>query len=129
MRYLSPEWLAAAADAIAHDATLQEVAAELDVTLEQTVADGPEGTVCWHIILRDGRAKLVTGPVSSADLRFTTTWEVARSIARGQLAAPTAFIDGQLRVGGDLTLLLRHHRKLAAVDDVLSTLRAKTTWE
>lgn len=129
MRYLSPEWLAAAADAIAHDAALQDVANEIDLTLEQTVADGPEGTVCWHIILRDGRARLVNGPISSADLRFTTTWDIARSIARGDLAAPTAFIDGHLRVGGDLTLLLRHHRKLAAVDDILATLRSKTTWD
>lgn len=129
MRYLSPEWLAAAADAIAHDATLQGLAAEIELTLEQTVADGPEGTVCWHLNLRNGRAELVSGPVSAADLRFTTNWDTAQSIARGELAAPTAFIDGQLRVGGDLTLLLRHHRKLAAVDDALANLRAKTSWE
>jgi putative sterol carrier protein len=121
--------LAAAAEAIAHDPTLREAAADLDLTLEQTVADGPEGTVCWHVVLRNGRARLVDGPVSSADLRFTTTWDVAREIARGDLPAPTAFMDGHLRVGGDLTLLLRHHRKLAAVDDVLSALRSKTSWD
>lgn len=129
MRYLSPEWLAAAAEAIAHDATLREVTSGLDLTLEQTVADGPEGTVCWHIILRHGHAELVAGPTSDADIRFTTTWDTARAVARGELAAPTAFIEGRLRVGGDLTALLRHQRKLAVIDDVLATLRSKTTWD
>lgn len=128
MRYLSPEWLAAAAEAVAHDGTLQSATADVELTLEQTVADGPEGTVCWHIVLRPGKARLIAGPTSTADLRFTTTWETAQSIARGELAAPTAFMEGRLRVGGDLTLLVRHQRKLAAVDDVLATLRSKTTW-
>lgn len=128
MRYLSQEWLAAAAEAIAHDAALQVATEDLNLTLEQTVADGPEGTVCWHLVLRHGYAALVMGPTSTADLRFTTTWDTAQAIARGDLAAPDAFMDGRLRVGGDLTLLVRYHRKLAAVDDVLATLRAKTTW-
>lgn len=128
MRYLSPEWLTAAAEAVAHDPTLQEAAADLDLTLEQTVADGPEGTVCWHIVLRHGKAELIAGPTSTADLRFTTSWETAQAIARGELAVPTAFMQGRLRVGGDLTLLARHQRKLAAVDDVLAKLRAETCW-
>lgn len=128
MRYLSPEWLEAAAEAIARDAALQTASADIDLTLEQTVADGPEGTVCWHIVLRYGRTQLVAGPCPSADLRFTTTWETAQRIARGEEAAPAAFMEGRLRVGGDLTLLVRHQRKLGAIDDVLGTLRSKTAW-
>lgn len=128
MRYLSPEWLAAAADAIANDVTLHAVAQELDLTLEQTVADGPEGTVCWHIAFGDGRAQLVAAPAHRADIRLTTTWPVAQAIAKGELAAPAAFIAGDLRVGGDLTLLLRHHHKLSAIDDALAMVRDKTEW-
>src|SRR5690625_2460953 len=128
VRYLSPEWLAAAAEALADDPTLREVASDVDVTIEQTFADGPEGTVCWHVVLREGQATLTPGPTEHADLRFTTTWNTAVAIARAETAAPAAFIDGRLRVGGDLSLLLRHQRRLAAVNDVLATLRAKTTW-
>lgn len=129
MRYLSPEWLAAAADAVAHDATLHRVAADLDLTYEMTVADGPAGTVCWHVVLRPDEVSLTVGPAEHSDLRFTTSWDIAGAIARGELAAASAFIEGRLRVGGDLSLLLRHQRQLAAVDDALATLRPKTTWE
>jgi predicted lipid carrier protein YhbT len=129
VRYLSPEWLAAAADAVAHDTTLRRLAAEVDLTYEMTVADGPEGTVCWHVTIRPDDVRLTPGPADRADLRFTTSWDVACAIARGEQAAATAFIDGHLRVGGDLSLLLHHQRRLSAVDDTLADLRPHTTWE
>jgi predicted lipid carrier protein YhbT len=129
VRYLSPEWLAAAAEAIAHDATLHEAAVGVRLTMEQTVADGPQGTIRWHIVFDDGDVELVPGPAPHAHLHFTTSWDVAAAIARGEQAAPAAFIEGRLRVGGDLGALLRHQRRLAAVDDALATLRSKTVWE
>ena len=128
MRYLSPEWLAAAADAIAQDAGLRRATSGITLTLEQTVTDGPEGTLRWYIVLDHGSARLVPGAAPQADLRFTTTWSAACAIARGELAAPTAFMQGSLRVGGDLRLLLGHQQKLAAIDDVLGGLRPITTF-
>jgi hypothetical protein len=128
VRYLSPEWLAAAADAIAHDVGLQEAAADISLTLEQIVTDGPDGTVSWHIVLDRGTARLVPGRASQADLRFTTTWPTACAIALGELAAPTAFMAGRLRVGGNLTLLVGQQQKLSSIDDVLGDLRSVTTF-
>lgn len=128
MRYLSPEWLAAAGDAIAQDAGLRRAIAGIALTLEQTVTDGPDGTVRWYVVLDRGSARLIPGRAPRADLRFTTTWPAACAIARGQLAAPTAFMQGSLRVGGDLTLLVGHQQKLAAIDDALGGLRPITTF-
>jgi hypothetical protein len=128
VRYLSPEWLAAAADAIAHDAGLQGAAADISLILEQTVTDGPDGTVSWHIVLHRGTARLVPGSAAQADLRFTTTWSTACAVALGELAAPTAFLEGRLRVGGNLTLLVGQQQKLSSIDDVLGDLRSVTTF-
>lgn len=128
MRYLSPEWLATAADVIAHDASLREATIGVALTLEQIVTEGPDGTVRWHIVLDDGIARLIPGRAQNADLRFTTTWSTACAIARGELAAPTAFMEGSLRVGGDLTVLIDHQQRLSAVDDVLGELRSVTTF-
>ena len=128
MRYLSPEWLATAADVVARDAGLRDATAGVELTLEQTVTEGPDGTVCWHIVLDDGRTRLSPGRARKADLRFTTTWTTACAIARGEMAAPTAFMRGSLQVGGDLTVLIDHQQKLSAVDDVLGDLRSVTTF-
>lgn len=128
MRYLSPAWLDAAAAALADSPGLQDAIGDVSLTLEQTVTDVPDGTVRWHIVLDHGDARLVPGPAEHADLRFATTYRVARAIVVGDLAAPMAFIAGRLRIGGDLTLLTRHQRLLSALDDVLVDVRKATTF-
>ena len=37
-------------------------------------------------------------------------------------------MEGRLRVGGDLSLLIAHQRPLAAVHDALAPVRAETTY-
>lgn len=128
MRYLSPEWLAAAAGALAEDDELRQVTADVDLVLEQTVTDTPDGVVRWHVVLDHGDTRLVTGPAPRADLRFHTTYDVAGAIARGQVAAPQAFVAGDLAVSGDLSVLTDQLRTLTALDDALRDIRLATTF-
>ena len=130
MRYLSPEWFDAAREALAADPGLPAATAGVHLTLQQTVTgapgDGaPADDVGWRLVIDDGGVRLETDPGPS-DVRFTTTYATAARIAAGELGAPTAFIRGDLRVGGDLTLLTTHHRPLAAVHDVLADVRKDT---
>jgi len=53
---------------------------------------------------------------------------VAEGIARGELAAPQAFVRGDLVVSGDLSVLTTQLRSLAAVDDALRDVRMATTF-
>jgi hypothetical protein len=129
VRYLSREWIDAAGRALAGDAGLKDATVDLRLTLEQVVTDGPTGTARWHIAVDHGRVELAEGapPADSpADLRFTTSYATAAAIASGSLGAQRAFAEGRLRVGGDLSLLVAHHRTLASLDDALAPLRAET---
>jgi hypothetical protein len=129
VRYLSPQWIDAARQAVAADDALPAALAEITLTVEQTVEDGPDGTVSWHITIHDGRVTITPGPAAGSDLRFTTSYDTAAQIASGALAAQRAFAEGRLRVGGDLSLLIAHQRAVAAIDDALAPVRAKTTYE
>jgi putative sterol carrier protein len=128
VRYTSPDWIAAAGRALADDAGLKDATADVQLTLEQVVTDGPTGTVSWHVAIDHGHVELAEGPAPAADLRFTTTYDTAAAIASGKLAAQRAFAEGRLRVGGDLSLLVAHHRTLASLDDALASVRADTTY-
>ncbi len=137
MRYLSPEWMDAAREALADDA-LTAALSGVTLTVEQVVADapgdGPDAAGAtraagWHILIDDGRVTLAIGPAAQPDLRFTTSYETAAQIASGVLSAQRAFVEGRLRVGGDLSLLITHQRAVAAVDDALAAVRARTTYE
>jgi SCP-2 sterol transfer family len=138
VRYLSPEWFAAAQAAVENDTQLRELTAELDLTVEQIVDGGPEEsgpssrpepggngdtTTRWHLVFDHGSVRLVVGRAERADLRFRAPYSVATAIARGELAAGQAFIRGDLTVGGDLRLLTAHQRVFAAVGDVLKETR------
>jgi putative sterol carrier protein len=128
VRYLSSEWIDAAGRALAGDAELKDATVDVQLTLEQVVTDGPTGTVRWAIAIDHGRVEVTDGAASSPDLRFTTTYATAARIASGALGAQRAFAEGRLRVGGDLSLLIAHHRTFASVDDALAALRAETSF-
>jgi hypothetical protein len=125
--YLSPDWLDAARRAIADDASLGSATAGVRLTVEHVAMDGPRGTVRWHIAIDDGEVRLAEGPAAEPDLRFTTDYATATQIATGRLGAQRAFVEGRLRVGGDLTLLIRHHKVLSTIDDALAGVRARTS--
>ena len=129
MRYLGPEWMDAARRAVAADGTLPAALAGITVTVEQVVEGGRDGTVVWHIDVRDGEVTLAPGPAGDPDLRFTADYETAAQIASGALAAQRAFVEGRLRVGGDLSLLTTHQRALASVGDALAGIRPATTYD
>jgi hypothetical protein len=129
VRYLGPEWMDAARQAVGSDRALAAALAGITLTVEQVVEGGPDGTVVWHIALRDGEVTLAPGPAEAPDLRFTTDHRTAGQIASGGLAAQRAFFEGRLRVGGDLSLLITHQRALASVGDALAGLRPATTYD
>jgi len=129
VRYLSPEWMDAARTALAADEHLATALAGTTLTVEQVVEGAPGGAATWHLDIRDGHVAFVAGPAARSDLRFTTSYDTAAQIATGTLPAQRAFVEGRLRVGGDLALLIAHQRTVAAVGDALAPLRADTTYE
>lgn len=128
VRYLSPEWIDAAGAALAAAGTLGADLADVTLTVSQVVEDGPDGVAAWNITIENGRATLAPGAVDDADVRFSTDYRTAAQIASGALAAQRAFVEGRLRVGGDLSLLITHQRAVARVDDALAPVRAMTTY-
>jgi SCP-2 sterol transfer family len=128
VQYLSAEWMRAAHRAIADDASIGRGTAGVRLTVEHVVVDGPRGTVRWHIAVDDGEVDLVAGAAVRPDLRFTTDYATASRIAAGRMGAQRAFVEGHLRVGGDLSLLIRHHKALSTIDDALAGVRARTRY-
>ena len=139
MQYLSAEWMDAAARALAADTGLKEATADVVLTLEQVVTGGPGGLgvtgdgegdreVRWHVRVDRGSVALVAGPAEAFDVRFTTDYATAAAIASGATGAQQAFAEGRLRVGGDVAVLGRNQRALAAVTDALAAVRGATTY-
>jgi putative sterol carrier protein len=125
-RFSSPEWIAELDRAVAADATLHRTSAGVSLVVQQTVTDGPDGDASWHVVVDDGTVRVHPGPAERADVTFRQSYATAGAIARGEMSAQTAFMIGELRVGGDVELLMTHQDTFDGVEDVFEAVRAGT---
>ena len=119
--FLTDAWL----DDLEAAARAAEVASAAHLVLQQIVPDGPDGhEVAYALVVADGRLRVERGRVGAADLTFTQDRATAEAIHRGDLSAQAAFMQGRLRLGGDLRAVIDRAGELEAIDDVLRSVRA-----
>ncbi len=111
--WLSGAWIEAAAAegaSIAGPPTLTGV-----VVVE--VTGGPDGDAVAHAVFADGRlAGSGTGPVPAPDVTLTLTDADARAVLSGELDLAVAFMQGRMKVAGDMAPVL-DLLALSATDD------------
>jgi putative sterol carrier protein len=123
--FLSAEWLSEL-DAAARSASAP---ADLRLVVQQVVVDDDGAELASYAVrIADGAVQVTPGRADDADVTFTQDQATAAAIARGELAAQRAFLDGHLRVGGDLTRVLDGARQLLGLVDVFGAARTGTTW-
>lgn len=88
---------------------------DLALTIEQRL----DGTAAWHLAIAGGRVSVGEGAAPDADVTVATSRAVAAAIAAGTRSAQRAFLDGDLRIGGDIPTLLSNRDALAALGAAL----------
>jgi alkyl sulfatase BDS1-like metallo-beta-lactamase superfamily hydrolase len=122
LRFLSHEWIAALDGArIASDAPVS-------IVIEQHVVDGDD-VITWHVVIDDHVAHVRSGPADqAAHVTFVQDRATATAITRGELNAQLAFIDGRVRLTGDVRVLIDHADVFARLDDAWRPVRERTTY-
>ena len=126
--YLSDEWMQRADAALSGDATLRDATAEAELAIEYTVTGAPGGATRYAVTVDHGDVRLRPGARPDAPVSFSLDYDTAVEIASGERSAQAAFMQGRLKLGGDATVLLRHHALLDGVGDALEALRADTEY-
>lgn len=119
--FLTDDWF----DELDAAARVASVPADLRLIIQQVVPDGPEGhEVAYVVEAVDGTLSVHRGRADHPDVTFTQDHVTALAIHRGELSAQAAFMEGRLRLGGDLRAVLDRAGVLAAIDDVFAAARA-----
>ena len=118
-RFLSIEWIDAL-DAAASAINLEALPA---LCIEHHV----DGFV-YHVAYEDGCVHFRVGEAQEPTVRFTTDRVTAASIARGELSAQRAFMNGFLRVDGDTLRLANAQPSLRQLPDFFADMRSTTEW-
>jgi hypothetical protein len=105
--FLSDEWLAEVRRIV--DEQTVEVPPGTNLTMNLVVTETPfPEDRRLHIALQDGTADWSGGHADGADLTFTTDYVTARAIlvSGDPQAALQAFMEGKVKIQGDLTKLM-----------------------
>jgi predicted lipid carrier protein YhbT len=118
--FLTDAWIDALDSAGAHAV----IDRELRLVIQQIVHDREGGDVAYVVRVSDGHISVRRGRADDADVTFTQDRVTALAIHRGELSAQAAFLDGRLRLGGDLRAVIDRAGALATIDDVFAATRA-----
>lgn len=99
MRFLSQEWLEARLEL---DRDLPERSGA-SARVQLVVSGGPGGEVKHHVLVEDGRLREAgLGIDADAAVTVTAGYDVAVLVARGELDLNAAFMQGRVKVTGDM---------------------------
>lgn len=102
-KYLTQEWL----DATKAMAADQPERPGASARMQYVVTDGPDGEVRYYWILENGKlleSKL--GTLDDAEVTLTQSYEDAARVQKGELDANAAFMQGRVKVTGNMAKLM-----------------------
>jgi hypothetical protein len=126
-RYLSPEWFSQVTAAASPPRDTGAL-----MVLEQVVRDTPDGEVAYRVVVGQGDARIVwpiAGDAPPPDMRISCDWATAVAVAKGDLSAQRALMQGKLRVRGNPSRLAGDPAVgIGGFDPVPDAVRNSTTY-
>jgi putative sterol carrier protein len=103
-KYLSQEWMDTA-KALAQDFPETPGAS---VRMQQVVTGGPDGDVTYHTVIENGKTiEQALGEDPNAEVTLTNSYDDAVKIMKGELDANAAFMQGRMKVTGNMGKLMQ----------------------
>jgi putative sterol carrier protein len=117
--FLSREWM----DALLAALNGTDETRGVHLTLQQTVTGTPDGDVDYWLTFDDGT---VTGGLgrsaADADVTMALDHETATGLSRGDLNAQSAFMQGKLKITGNMGKLLLNQAAIEALGPAMSSI-------
>lgn len=124
-RFLSEEWSEQAVAALNGSDDVRDATKDVEFTLQQVITGAPGGEARYWVELSDGSVAGGLGDAPAADVTITEDYETAVALARSEINAQAAFMQGKLKIAGNMGKLLQHQAAMAAVFPVLSGLETE----
>jgi len=102
-KYLSQEWL----DQGLKLAESQPERPGASARMQYVVTGGPDGDIKYYWVLENGKLlESQLGEITDADFTLTQSYEDAVKVQKGELDANAAFMQGRVKVTGNMAKLM-----------------------
>jgi putative sterol carrier protein len=108
VKFLTEEWASTMTGALNSSDDFKKAAAGQQVKLQQVVTDTPDGGEAkYYFTLSDGAAEVAIGELADAEATLTQSYDTAVAITKQELNAQNAFMQGKLKISGNMMKLMQ----------------------
>ena len=122
VQFRSDDHMAAATAALAADDEFANSIANINLGLQFEVTEGPSGDISYYLRIADGTATMETGELDGAEVSITSTYETAAAMFKGELNTQMAFMTGQIKVAGNMAVLMMNQGVITKWGDAMNDL-------
>ena len=105
-QFLSEEFMSEATEKLNAHAGFSNAISNVSLGVQFEVSDTPEGEIAYYLKVGDGAAAMARGSLDDADVTITNTYETSVGISKGEINTQMAFMSGQLKVSGNMAMLM-----------------------
>ncbi len=117
VKFLTEEWASAITEALGASDDFKKAATGQQAKLQQVVTDVPDsGEVKYYLDLADGTGTVAIGELDGAEATITQNYETGKGIAQRELNAQNAFMQGKLKISGNMMKIMQLQGVINAID-------------
>ena len=120
-KFLTSEWAQEVSETLDNHPGYKSAIGSSDLAIAFNVSGAPDGDVPYYLRAAGGKTDVALGTVENPDVTINTDYDTAAAISKGDLNVQSAFMNGKLKVAGNLAKLMMHQNAInqwsAAVKD------------
>jgi putative sterol carrier protein len=121
VKFLSEDWAQAMTEALNSSEDFKKAASGQQAKLQQVVTDAPEGgEVKYYFKLEGENAEVSRGELSDAEATITQNYETAVGINKQEINPQNAFMQGKLKIQGNMMKLMQLQSVINAMPKAVS---------
>ena len=121
IKFLSQEWANEMTKALNSSEEFQKAASGQSAKLQQVVTDAPDGgEVKYYFKLDGGQAEVDLGELQDAEATITQNYETAVGVTKQEINAQNAFMQGKLKISGNMMKLMQLQSVINAMPKAVS---------
>jgi len=107
VKFLSDEWLSEVQSRLNAHAGFQAAAKGQAARLQQQVTGSPSGDVHYGFVLDGGAVTISKGDIDTPEATIAQNYETAVAMSKGETTGQQAFMQGKLKVSGNLMKIMQ----------------------